>query len=675
MPTPAHAKEIAYPASIFGRLNAESGFGLLQRSTDKLDTPLAHEIERLAVRGWGAKPDRTHFASESIGHFRSREDPAKMHVFCVRPLPDYQPVRAMVTLPVDNYLAYACNPFAFARAGFFDFLDAFLEDPKASGYCAPASGPLGVDDPAPFGSARWRDATLAALIGPLVAGRSTILPVPDAAAAANVVEEIAWAMPIELRSRVALLSFAYSDPDALKGFAPVLACLSDLNGRAPGPDDDYGPADTAGLSAVLAARRVHVAALSGTSEHRTAHLYELLHEMERRIDEQAAAMSETSEHRTAHLYEQLHELERRVDEQAAALSGTSETPAEKPEAVVALTGTHADEDRDHSKPWRRPWLIFAGGLAVIGVAAYAGYSSRDTLERRIGTSAKPGTISERVDALEDSTAIISQRLVTVEAAQPGLREQLATLNVADKNLANELTALAARSATLLTDLGTMKKSGGSILKRLAALDQQWQNLASSLDAGARPATVPERLRLLRERLAELVAAVGLSDDAAPETLLGTVERLAAVAETTGTKAAQVAAAFAAAEQALVEPLRTLPETGTTFGRDVVVTWTTAENSGLVTIQASRRLLTGGTAPGQLLKVVVDGDAPTALTVEQSNNGLRLTATDSPGSVVLSTLRIRVGSSQAEILSITVATLPPVDAAGARLVRILGVIPQ
>ncbi len=653
MATPAHAKEIAYPASIFGRMNAVSGFGLLQRSADRLDTPLAHEIERLAVRGWGAKPDRADYTVDAIGHFRSREDSARMHVFCVRPLPGYQPVRAVVTLPLDNYLAYACNPFAFARAGFFDFVDAFLLNPEASSHCAPASGPLGVDDPAPPSGARWPDATLAALISPLIAGRSTILPVPDAAAAANVIEEIAWAMPIELRARVALLSFAYSDPDALKGFAPVLACLSDPGGHAPGPQDDYGPADAAGLSAVLAARRAHVAAPVGTPENRTAHLYERLQDLERRVDEQATALAQP--------------VEVPADDPTAAL-------AEGPATVVVPAGTRIGEESDRRKPWLWRWLLPAGGLALIGIVAYAGHGSLHALESRIGTSDKPGTILDRVGALEGSSGTILQRLITVETAQPMIAGQLAALAAADEGLTKDLDALTRSSGTMLTDLDMLRTSSELIPGRLVALEQQWQDLASSIDAGATPATVPERLRLLQQQLAGLVAAVGLSDDAAPETLLATVERLAAVAKTTETKAAQVATAFAAAEQALVEPLRTLPGTGTVFGRDVVVTWTTAEDSGVVTIEARRRPAAGGNAPGRL-RVVVDGDAPAALTVEQRNTGLRLSAADSHGSIVLSTLRVRIGSGQAEVLSLTVATLPPADAAGARLVRVLGAVPQ
>ncbi len=191
-------------------------------------------------------------------------------------------------------------------------------------------------------------------------------------------------MPIDLRSRVALLSFAYSDPDALKGFAPVLACLSDPAGHVPGPEDDYGPADAAGLSAVLAARSAHDATPIGTPENRTAHLYELLQDLKRRVDEQGAVLSRPA-------------------------MATAVAPAE-PEAVVASANTPADENRDHLKPWLRRWLLTASRLAVVGIATFAGYSIFE-LERRIGTSEKPGTISERIGTLEDRSVSISQRLV------------------------------------------------------------------------------------------------------------------------------------------------------------------------------------------------------------------------------------------------------------------------
>lgn len=647
MLAPSHAKEIAYPASIFGRMSAERGFGLLQRSADKLDPPLWHEIERFAVRGWGPKPELADYAVDSIGHFRSREDPSRLHVIRVRPLPGYQPVRAVVTVPLDDYLRYACNPFAFARAGFFDFLDAFMPNPHASGFCAPATGPLGTDDAAPPGQARWRDATLAALIGPLLAERSIILGVPGASAASTVVEEIAWAMPIELRSRVTLLSFAYSDADALKGFAPVLACVDDPAGTAPKPDDDHGPADSRGLSAVLGARWARQVAISGPSEDRTTHLHELLSNLERRFDDQKADPAPPV---------------------AAAAVDQVEAQAEQPadQLVTPPPEVRGEEDEDdRSKEGLRRWLPLVGGLAVIGIAGIAGYNSLsgslDGLQRRIGTDQGSGTISARLGAVEQSSGAISERLLALEEFDGTVLQRLATLQESDDPISRRLD--------------TLEAAEGTASGRLAAVEKQWSDLVASLGSDPNPAVVPEWLQRHKASVAELVAAVGLPTDTEPATLLGTVEQLAAVADATRAQVAAATTAFVAAEQALVAPLRALPESGTALGNQVIVTWATEAASGLVTIEARRRLVDPGDTPAARLRIFVDGDAGAAIVVEDRNYGLRLKAADASLPLELTTLRVRVGSVQPEMLAFTVANLPRTDPATGRVVRILGVSPR
>ncbi|MCW2086253.1 UNVERIFIED_ORG: hypothetical protein M2193_008428 [Bradyrhizobium japonicum] len=614
MPAPSHPKEIAYPASIFGRMSAERGFGLLQRSADKLAPPLAHEIERLAVRGWGSKPDLADYTVGSIGHFRSREDPSRMHVLCVRPLPGYQPVRAVVTVPLDDYLRHACNPFAFARAGFFDFVDAFMADPNAPGFCAPAAGPLSTDDPAPSGQARWRDAALAALIGPLLAGRSTILKALDASAASTVIEEIAWAMPIELRSRVTLLSFAYSDAGALKAFAPALACVVDAAGATPGPGEDYGSADAAGLSAVLAARRARQAAFSIAPEHRTAHLYERLFDLERRLEEQKAYTAPP------------------VQAAAAGQVEQAELPSDPPPAA-------RDEDGDdRGKARLQHWLPLVGGLALVGIAGIAGY---------VNLGGSFGKFEKRVGVIEQGSGTISQRLSALEQSGGTLAQRLADLETAD----------------------------GAASTRLAALEKKWNDLDASLAGGPDSAAVPERIRQLKARVDKLVAALGLSPSADPATMLGTVEQLDVLAVALTAKVAAATTAFAAAEQALVVPLRALPKSGMALGNQVIVTWTTDAVSGVVTFEARRRPVDGDTAPASRLRITVDGAPGNAIAVDDRNNWLRLSASDGANPLEVTTLRVKVGTVQTEMLSITIATLSQTNPATGRLVRVLGIVPQ
>ncbi|MDP9808294.1 hypothetical protein J2W42_001132 [Rhizobium tibeticum] len=595
-------------------MSAERGFGLLQRSADKLAPPLAHEIERLAVRGWGSKPDLADYAVDSIGHFRSREDPSRMHVLCVRPLPGYQPVRAVVTLPLGDYLRHACNPFAFARAGFFDFVDAFLADPSASGFCAPAAGPLSTDDPAPSGQARWRDAALAALIGPLLAGRSTILKTLDASAASTVIEEVSWAMPIELRSRVTLLSFAYSDAGVLKAFAPALACVIDAAGATPGPGEDYGSADAAGLSAVLAARRARQAALSIAPEDRTANLYERLFDLERRLEEQKAYPAPPVE---AAAVGQVEQVELRSDPPPAARD---------------------EDDGDRGKARLQRWRPLVGGLALVGIAGIAGYVS---LSRSLSEFEK------RVGVVEQGRSAISQRLSALEASSGTLPQRLANLEAAD----------------------------GAASTRLATLEEQWNDLVASLASDPDPAAVPERLRQLKERVDELIAALGLPPGADPATLLGTVEQLADLAASLTAKVAAATTAFAAAEQALVAPLQALPKSGMALGNQMIVTWATDAESGLVTFEARRRPVDGDTAPASRLRITVDGVPGKAIAVDDRNNRLRLSASDGTNPLEVTTLRVKVGAVQTEMLSITVATLSQADPAAGRLVRVLGIVPQ
>lgn len=289
---------VAYPASIHGRLDSEKGFSTLVASADELSDFLKREINETALSGWGSKPNQLDYDIESVGHFRSRVDPSLMHILCVRPLAGRQPVRAVVTVPLFEYRRFGCNPFVFVRAGFFEFLDAFVANPITSGVCAPAMGPTFADDPPPAGAKQWDEASLAAAISPLLRGESRIIASSTASQTTqDMIEAIVWAMPIELRSTVTILSYAFIDRAAVEKVTPALVGMYDRNAPAEPRRDDLGDPSSRAMTEILIARQAREGVLPyELGDGRLLHLHELILSVQARLDQlskSAAVPAET----------------------------------------------------------------------------------------------------------------------------------------------------------------------------------------------------------------------------------------------------------------------------------------------------------------------------------------------------------------------------------------------
>ncbi|MES2569501.1 MAG: hypothetical protein V4710_05545, partial [Verrucomicrobiota bacterium] len=244
----------AFPASIYGRLDSV-GFTQLMASADNLPEPLRDEIFRIAITWWGSRPDKAPYDIESLGHVPSRVDSSKVHVLCVRPFGSKQPIRAVVTVPLTAYRHFGCNPFTFAQAGFFGFLKAFLREPNSLGVCESAIGPASSLTRVPPGSAPLDDRVLAAAIDPLLGAKPRLIACSEAShELRDLIEAIVAAMPVELRSKTAIFSFAYASDATVQAATPVLAGIFDKSAPPLPSIETFGPPTSEALTAVLRAR-------------------------------------------------------------------------------------------------------------------------------------------------------------------------------------------------------------------------------------------------------------------------------------------------------------------------------------------------------------------------------------------------------------------------------------
>lgn len=625
------AKAVAFPVSIFGRLDAERGFARLQRSVDELASALVAEIERLAVTGWGSKPARVAFAIDAIGHVPSRVDPSLIHVLYVRPLSGMQPVRAVVTVPLADYGRFACNPFLFARAGFFGVVDAFIAsiaNTDTASLCAPACGPTGVEDVPPAGQGEWSDEGLAAAIAPLMRGESRILRAPFASEAIlNLVEEIAWAMPIKLRSRTTILSYAFTDPRTLDGLAPALVCVHDDRADAP-KRNSYGQPDAEALTAILAAREARRAPPADAS-----------------ADDKLVRLSD----RVADLECRLYELEAPPSQPAVDGELASDLSDDESEGVGNATPGEPTTMGRHVRPERlsrRSLLWLLGSLVVASM----------------------------VGVVATVTAVLP-----LLGTDPALREYV---GMAGETQPPHTGSLTETLGQLERQIGSGASGDGALAGRVDALKRQVVAVTASLGDDSVPGSISKQLKELETKLAGLEAQLGRPTEPGPDTVAGRVSQMgktirstettidAQVVELEGVKA--VLTSYSTALGALLDPLRELPGSGSAYGNEVKLSWTTDARSGAVTIAAAKSGASGRGAPGGRVSIAALDAAGVQLADSGNRGELRLLAPSAP-SVPLQLSRVRVSvGSPGEVLSLLVAIMAKPGASDAGVIRILGI---
>jgi hypothetical protein len=558
---------IAFPASIHGRLDAERGFSRLQSSADELSDNLKNEINEFALSGWGSKPPQIDYEIESVGHLRSRVDISLMHVLCVRPLPNKQPVRAVVTVPMASYRRFGCNPFVFARARFFDFLDPFMTSPKADGVCAPAVGAAFANDPPPERMKQWDDATLGAAIAPLLDGGTRIIASSTASQTTrDIIEEIVWAMPIELRSQATIVSYAFIDRTAVDAVAPALIGIYEKNAPTVPRREGYGQPTARAMTAILSARHVREgAAAKELADGRLVHLYEMIREVQARLDEPTDVPG-----RTAASPSMMQPIAR-SDEQLVSLRDTMrelhDRVAHNERSVTELEqASKAAEQRAPS--WRPGRALVWTAAGICGVTAvilpfflYDGKYQR--LRDYVGMNetqhqaAMSGSLAAKVSDLE--------RRIGVEGTTG-----VDTLKVRIERARQEVD-------TLALDIGN-EKIKGRIPGELETLGKDIEKLNQDIGLVAQPAATS--LIKARESLSDTIKSL----QGQIETMGGTVKAIGTALEQEKTISS------------LRQAIRALPTSDRADGEGIALVWQTEEQSGRVTVSAFEL---AGTPKGEL----------------------------------------------------------------------------
>jgi hypothetical protein len=101
--------------------------------------------------------------------------------------------------------------------------------------------------------------------------------------AVDLIEEILWAIPMELRVAITVISYAFIDRTAVNDVAPALVGIYDGNARAIPRRDGYGLPSARATAAILNARTAF-AAKSDVPDGRFLQLYEVTRELQSRLD-------------------------------------------------------------------------------------------------------------------------------------------------------------------------------------------------------------------------------------------------------------------------------------------------------------------------------------------------------------------------------------------------------
>lgn len=240
------------PTALYGRLDGAEGWKRLARSEGPFPAALEAERERFAIEVLGSRPATETFDSV-VAHWPSRVAPGSTHVARIVEIPgSQQPVRCVATLTDELYARLGWNPWVAEAAGLFRFAEAFLRDPGGAGdHCSEASIPAKVQRVAPPCLRAVPDATLAALLDPLLRGRRLLLRAPGVRPLQLRLFELLWhCLPPERRRNTTLLGYTFASTRQLRGLEPVLACQHDASEPAWDVPRPPGPAEEQALELV-----------------------------------------------------------------------------------------------------------------------------------------------------------------------------------------------------------------------------------------------------------------------------------------------------------------------------------------------------------------------------------------------------------------------------------------
>lgn len=221
-----------YPALIFGRLDREDGFCLLQYSDSTFTDAVVQEASYLTIDWWGTPGPLVPFES-ALGHFRSEADPSCFFVLKMVRLeePSAQPARLVVVVSDDEYSRFDYNPFAIEASGVFAFADSFVAAPR------PGRCPLAtlLPEARPYFPTHLTPADLRACARPvarLLEGKSLLYRGARSDIRRDrVLEAALWCLPPEIREAYSFMTFTFANRDEVARRRPVLACYFDLEAR------------------------------------------------------------------------------------------------------------------------------------------------------------------------------------------------------------------------------------------------------------------------------------------------------------------------------------------------------------------------------------------------------------------------------------------------------------
>jgi hypothetical protein len=218
------------PGMVFGRLD-RSGGGLLGASAVKVSEQLEIEAQSLAIDCIGYKPEKAYFDVPAFAHVQSKTDRDIYFLVKIVPTPSVQqPCRLLCPMPFELYRRLGCSPFAADAAGFFNFAEQFLTNPKKGLVCPPAFGSLTSRDSSPDRALPpvnpEQISEIASIMTVLQNQTSLVIrgSVPSAVLNRVISMALLRAGP-EASASVDLYTFRYTVPEETIGKRPLLACV------------------------------------------------------------------------------------------------------------------------------------------------------------------------------------------------------------------------------------------------------------------------------------------------------------------------------------------------------------------------------------------------------------------------------------------------------------------